>query len=110
MASDDVLSAFPVVGKKAGQLSPHKIQMAMSVPSEKRKHYNWDSIVYRHWQHLAKRCGVADQLDPLIAEIRAGTPKVIAKVESLLPREFPSSVAGPIFEGMLASTKKLVAA
>jgi hypothetical protein len=55
-------------------------------------------------------CGVADQLDPLIAEIRAATPRVIAKVESLLPKEFPSSVAGPILEGMLASTKKLFAA
>jgi hypothetical protein len=42
--------------------------------------------------------------------IRAATPKVIAKVESLLPKEFPSSVAGPILEGVLASTKRLVAA
>jgi serine/threonine-protein kinase HipA len=83
---------------------------AISDTSRLRLHYNWDSIVYRHWQHLAKRCGVADQLEPLIAEIRAATPKVIAKVESLLPKEFPSSVAGPILGGMLASTKKLVAA
>jgi hypothetical protein len=45
-----------------------------------------------------------------IAEIRAATAKVIAKVESLLPKEFPSSVAGSILEGMLASTKKLAAA
>jgi serine/threonine-protein kinase HipA len=105
----DVLSAFPVLGKKAGQMPPHKVKMAMSVPSEKRNHYHWDSIVYRHWQHLARRCGVADRLDPLIAEIRAATPKVIATVESLLPKKFPPSVAGPILEGMLASTKKLVA-
>jgi serine/threonine-protein kinase HipA len=106
----DVLSAFPVLGKKAGQLSPHKIKMAMSVPSEKRKHYNWDSIVFRHWQHLAKRCGVAGQFDSLVAELRAATPEIIARVGALLPKGFPSSVADPILEGLLASTKKLALA
>jgi hypothetical protein len=63
--------------------------MAMAVPSEKRRH----SIVYRQWQYLAKRCGMGDRLDPLIGELKAATPAVIAKVESLLPKEFPASVA-----------------
>lgn len=91
-----MLSALPVLGKKAGELSLHKVKMAMAVPSEKRRHYNWNSIVYRNWQYLAKRCGIADRLDALIAELKAATPAVIAKAESLLPREFPASVADPI--------------
>jgi serine/threonine-protein kinase HipA len=102
----DVLSAFPVLGKRAGQLSPHRVKMAMAVPSEKRRHNNWDSIVYPHWQYLAKRCGIADRLDPLITELNAATAAVIAKVESLSPREFPASVADPILEGLLASMQK----
>jgi len=103
----DVLSALQVLGKKAGQLSPHRVKMAMAVPGEKRRHYNWDSIVYRHWQYLAKRCGIADRLDALIAELKTATPAVIAKAESLLPREFPASVADPILEGLLASIQRL---
>jgi len=103
----DVLSAFPVLGKKAGQLSPNKVKMAMAVPSQKRKHYHWDSIVYRHWQYLAKQCGIAEQLDRMIAELRETTPAVIANVESLLPKEFPASVAGPILKGLNASMHKL---
>ncbi len=105
----DVLSAFPVLGKKARQLSPHKAKMAMAVPGGRRKHYNWDSIVYRHWQILAKRCGIADRLDPMIAELRDTTPAVIANVESLLPKDFPASVADPILKGLLASMQKLLA-
>jgi serine/threonine-protein kinase HipA len=103
----DVLSAFPVLGKKSGQLSPHKVKMAMAIPSEKRRHYNWDSIVYRHWQYLAKRCGIADQLERLITELKDTTPAVIAELELLLPKEFPASVADPILKGLLASTQKL---
>jgi serine/threonine-protein kinase HipA len=105
----DVLSAFPVLGKKAGQLSPNTAKMAMAVPTEKREHYHWDSIVYRHWRYLAKHCGIADQFEPLISQIKDITPTVIAKVESQLPKRFPASVAGPILEGLLASTRKLMA-
>jgi serine/threonine-protein kinase HipA len=105
----DVLSAFPVLGKKAGQLSPHKVKMAMAVPSEKRRHYNWDSIVYRYWQYLAKRCGIADRLDALVGELKAATPAVIARAESLLPKEFPASVADPILKGLLASMQRFAA-
>jgi len=80
-----------------------------TVRSEKRRHYNWDSIVYRYWQYLVRRCGIADRLDPLIAELNAATPAVIAKAESLLPREFPASVADPILKGLLASMQRLAA-
>jgi serine/threonine-protein kinase HipA len=100
---------MPVLGKRAGQFSPHKVKMAMAVPSEKRRHYNWDSIVYRYWHYLAKRCGIADRLDAIIAELEAATPAVIAKAESLLPREFPASVADPILKGLLDSMQRLAA-
>ncbi len=83
------------------------MKMAMAVAGEKRRHYNWDAIVYRHWQYLAKRCGIADQLDELIAELIDSTPAVIAKVESRLPTDFPAAVADPILKGLLASTKRL---
>ena len=36
------------------------------------------------------KVGIADRLDALMAELKAATPAVIAKTESLLPREFPA--------------------
>ncbi len=104
----DVLSAYPVLGDKAGQLSPHRVKMAMAVPGAKRRHYHWDSITYRHWQYLAKRCGIAGEVDPLTTELRESTPAVIAKVRGSLPPDFPPSVAEPILEGLAAAVTRLL--
>lgn len=103
----DVLSAFPLLGKKAGQLSPHKIKMAMAVQGERNRHYHWDSILRRHWQSTAKHCGIAARFDPLMTEIIEKTPKVIADIEARLPDGFPASVAGPVLKGLAASAKRL---
>ncbi len=105
----DVISAYPVLGTRAGKLSPHKVKMAMSVPSENRKHYHWDSIEYRHWQYLAKRCALADQLPGIITELRDSSDAVIEKVQALLPKDFPTNVSNPIFKGLRASLKKFPA-
>jgi serine/threonine-protein kinase HipA len=104
----DVLSAFPVLGKKAGQLSPHKVKMAMAVQGEKNRHYHWDSIFRRHWQSTARHCGMATQFDPLINEIVENTPRVIAEIEAGLPDNFPASVAAPVLKGLSASSKRLM--
>lgn len=103
----DVLSAFPVLGKKSGQLSPHKVKMAMAVRGEGRKHYNWDSILPRHWQGLAKRCGISAHFDSIVTTLIRDTPKAIAQVESVLPRNFPSAVQEPILEGLSQAATKL---
>ena len=105
----DVISAFPVLGTTARKLSPHKVKMAMSVPSENRKHYHWGSIDYRHWQYLAKRCAIADQLPSIISELHDSSAAVLDKVQSLLPKDFPASVASSIFKGMRACLKKFPA-
>jgi serine/threonine-protein kinase HipA len=103
----DVLSAFPVLGNRAGQLSPHKVKMAMAVQGEGRRHYNWNSIQPRHWVEMAKRCGLATQIDSLMEDLAAQTPQVIDTVTSQLPKKFPSSVANPILNGIRQSARKL---
>jgi serine/threonine-protein kinase HipA len=103
----DVLSAFPVLGNRAGQLSPHKVKMAMAVQGEGRRHYNWNSIQPRHWAEMARRCGLAKQIDSLMEDLAAQTPKAIDIVASQLPKKFPSSVAGPILDGIRQSAAKL---
>lgn len=103
----DVLSAFPVLGNKARQLSPHKVKMAMAVHGEGGRHYRWNSILRRHWQHTAKLCGLAVQVDSMLEELIERTPQVVAAVGADLPADFPASIAQPILEGLAASATRL---
>jgi serine/threonine-protein kinase HipA len=99
----DVLSAFPVLGKKPGQLAHQKIKMAMAVQSDARRHYRWSEICRRHFEGTAKRCGIGAQVDALFEDLIARTPTVIATVGAGLPKGFPSSVSEPIFKGLETS-------
>ena len=101
----DVMSAFPVLGKKAGQLSPNKVKMAMAVQSDKNRHYHWNSILPHHWRAMARRCGLATQFGALADDLIERTPEVIAQIETALPRGFPASVSEPILKGLRASAK-----
>lgn len=104
----DVLSAYPVLGKKAGQLSPYKVRMAMAVHGDENRHYVWNSIQRRHWPSTARLCGMATQIDRVIEELVATTPTAIAAVESKLPAGFPDAVAGPVFIGLQKAAKRLL--
>jgi serine/threonine-protein kinase HipA len=103
----DVLSAFPVLGKKSGQLAHQRIKMAMAVQSGLRKHYRWNKIRRRHFEGTAKRCGMAAQVDALFEDLISRTPTVIAAVSARLPKGFPSSVSEPIFKGLETSAGAL---
>jgi serine/threonine-protein kinase HipA len=102
----DVLSAYPVLGKRAGQLSPKKVKLAMAVEG-KNRHYHWESIGRRHWIETARRCGLGDDADTLIATLLSKTSDVIKKVESELPKGFPMSVARPVLDGLRGATDRL---
>lgn len=99
----DVLSAFPVLGKKSGQLAHQKIKMAMAVQSDNRRHYRWNEIRRRHFVGTAKRCGIVAQVDALFDDLVSRTPTVIATVSAALPKGFPRSVSEPIFQGLETS-------
>jgi serine/threonine-protein kinase HipA len=103
----DVLSAFPILGKKSGQLADQRIKMAMAVQSSNRRHYRWDEIHRRHFLGTAKRCGIAAQVDALLDDLIGKTSAVIATVNARLPRGFPGSVSEPILKGLEASARVL---
>lgn len=102
----DVLSAYPVLGTKAAQLSPKKVKMAMAVEGRNR-HYHWHGILRRHWNETARRCGFARDAQNLIEDILSKTPQVIKEAQSRLPRNFPSKVAQPILEGLKGAAARL---
>jgi serine/threonine-protein kinase HipA len=101
----DVLSAFPVLGTSTRMLSPKKVKMAMAVQGKSR-HYLWHSILGRHWQETAKRCGLGGSFRSLVAELLDRAPRVVDSVSSRLPKGFPDSVASPILDGLRTSASR----
>lgn len=103
----DILSAYPILGRGAGQLAPERARMAMAVRSTNR-HYEWARILPRHWDATARRCGFpAERASAIRTELAAMTAQVVADVSSRLAPTFPDRVAGPIFEGMRTAAERL---
>lgn len=102
----DVLSAYPVLGTSAGKLSPKKVKMAMAV-NGKNRHYLWDSILYRHWEETARRCGMAAVFKSLIQELVDSTSQAIDTVTARIPKGFPDAVATSILEGLRGANTRL---
>lgn len=105
----DVLSAYPVLGRRQDQLSPHKVKMAMAVHGENR-HYRWKEIHADHWLETGRRCGLPESGRRVIEEVLEKIPAAIAAVEDKLPKGFPASVSAPILQGLAAAAAKMRAA
>jgi serine/threonine-protein kinase HipA len=95
----DVLSAWPVIGRGANKFQWHNIKMAMAVQS-KNRHYAMHEIRRRHWDEVIKRNGLGQNFDDSIQRFIDLAPQAIATVAAKLPKEFPSSVSEPVFEGI----------
>lgn len=106
----DVLSAYPVIGKGANQLSPLKAKMAMAVRS-KNTHWVMRDIVRRHWLAVGKEHGIVAPdgrgAEVVLDDIVAKTPEVVRSVRAMLPEEFPELVADSILSGLQVATDKL---
>lgn len=102
----DVLSAWPIIGKKANEIPLEKIKLAMALPGE-RPRYHLQSIQRRHFEALAKRLGLAAEADALIDEMIAATPAAIETVTNLAPREFPPALLERVLAGLRKSAHAL---
>ncbi len=102
----DVISVYPVMGKKSFEIAPEKLRMAMAVTG-KNRHYDWMNIKKRHWDETALRCGVHNFVEEVITELVEKTPGVINEVSKILPPDFPETVSEKIFEGLEKAAKKL---
>lgn len=108
----DVMSAWPVMGDAPDKLSAHKVNMAMSIRST-NAHWKMKDILPRHWMALGKRYGVMDDeertVEALIRHVVEQAPRIVAKIESMLPAGFPASVSDPTLRGLEHSAKRLMA-
>lgn len=100
----DVLSAFPVMSKKA--LQPQKIKMAMSLKGRNTQ-WKWSNIQPRHFVSTAEQ--VKYPVDKAISHYEYFIDNVesaIAKAEDKIPNNFPAYVAEAIFFGLRKQAAK----
>jgi serine/threonine-protein kinase HipA len=102
----DVLSLWPVVGDGANQGSWHNARLAMAVRGQ-NKHYHLKDIQRRHFNAMAAQCGLGESAEPIVEEVLAATPGVIARVQQGLPKAFPQQVLDAVLGGLSSSAKRL---
>jgi serine/threonine-protein kinase HipA len=102
----DVLSAWPVIGRRSGQWPQQKLKMAMAWLGDKDRYYKPLEITGRRMLLTAKRLGLADA-EAILAELIAQTPAVVRALHSQLPVGFPQAVADPVLSGLQSSASQL---
>lgn len=103
----DVISAWPVIGKKARQLQPQKVKMAMAMRTGKRGHYNWDEIQPRHFRELARTLPDPELWSKMLDTARS-VPAAIAAVEKLCPTDLKESVWTHITDGLAKKAEQFL--
>lgn len=102
----DVLSTWPVVGKRADQLNLQELKLAMAVRS-KNAHYKIAEIQPRHFQALAERYPDADAWAAMI-HLAQRVEAAIKSVEKRLPKGIAESVWTSVSKGMLEQAKSFL--
>lgn len=106
----DVLSAYPILGEGPGKVSYHKVRMAMAVRSRNAQ-WKVKDIQRRHWLALGRRHGVISReggaTETVLDELVARTPGVIQTVLSMLPADFPASLADSVLGGLKCAAQRL---
>ncbi len=102
----DVLSVWPYVGKRRGQLHLRDVRLAMALRG-KSVHYDIFGIRARHWHALALKNGGPAIWSAMLNMVE-GVEAALADVESFLPRSFPERIWNPIAEGMKDQAKQFL--
>lgn len=100
----DVMSAYPVLGGKSGQIPVQKVKMAMAVRTP-RPHSKMQEIVARHWLEMGHLQGASEEVQSILNEISAQGPGITTRVGHSLSAGFPAKVAEPILDGLLRAIR-----
>ena len=104
----DVLSAWPIIGKGKSQLAWRNAKLAMAV-SSKNRHYALATIMQRHFNATAVKCGWGENAEDIISELLNRVELAIAVVTRQMPVDFPLDVAESIIEGVRKQAQRLQA-
>jgi serine/threonine-protein kinase HipA len=102
----DIMSAYPVIGAGPNQWAAKDVKLAMALLG-KNRHYHMHNIQRRHFNSTARKVGYRENAEPLLQELIARTPEVIAQVQAGLPKGFSQQVADQVLSGLLRAAKTL---
>jgi serine/threonine-protein kinase HipA len=102
----DIMSASPVLGDGPNQWSPHKVRLAMALLGKSR-HYEMQTIARRHFNSTAQKVGFGEDAEPVIQDILARTPAVLASVRGALPKDLSDHVAKTVLGGLEQAARAL---
>lgn len=102
----DVISVWPLVGKRANQLHEKKLELSMALRG-KSKHYRIADIGRAHFNASARACGLGADMNDIIDSVVATTPRAIERVERELPKGFPPRVFDAIAAGLMRASRSL---
>jgi serine/threonine-protein kinase HipA len=100
------MSAWPVVGRRHDQLSPKKIKLAMALKAGS-KHYRIVDMQRRHFNAVARSCGVEANMESMISEVIELTPTVVDKVAAELPQNFSGELFDVITKNLRRAADRL---
>lgn len=103
----DVLSAWPVIGKAAGQWPEQELRLAMAWHGSKSRTSKPMQVQLRHLISTASRMGLGAEAEALVADLVERTTGVIAAVQAELPSDFPEPLADAILAGLQGSAERL---
>lgn len=104
----DVLSMFPYMGSKAGQVHARKLKLAMRLPHQAGGDYAMQSIQTRHWQRFAHSAG-GEVLWQRIVAMGHAVDGVLEQQQARLPANFPTQVWETIAHGMREQARRFLA-
>jgi serine/threonine-protein kinase HipA len=94
----DVISVWPYIGAEPHKLLPYQdAKLAMALHST-NTHYRLNEVRVRHWQRLARECGVDGVWEKML-QLVEGIDRALQAVESRLPAEFPQHIWSAIRSG-----------
>jgi len=102
----DVLSAWPIIGNGKKQLAWKSAKLAMAVAG-KNRHDNLATILRRHFNASAARCGWGNDAEDIIGELLSRVEGAVDRVAAALPAGFPGDVAESIFAGVRTQARRL---
>jgi serine/threonine-protein kinase HipA len=97
----DVLSAWPIIGRRAHQWPEREARMAMALHG-KNKHRHLQGIHARHWRVLVEQSGVVDvaALWQRVLTMAQAVDDVLVSVQQQLPKDFPAQVWDAVHAGV----------
>ena len=99
-----VMSAWPVLGRHPAPSSLRRLRLGLSPDGTPVGH---DGVTRALWKQSARRQALGSGFDAVLGGLAVWAERAIDVVTAELPERFPSSVSGPVFDGLRRSARLL---